>query len=191
MSESLFDMVAIIGFVCAFVCTVVAVMMFFVLHIRAVHDELTGALARRTIEQMREGRRGIMRVGDVTVSGGAVPASRGSRDASGSLHIRIVEGPTSLVEEKAAESCTEIPCKKSNAATGAAEAESLTTLLSQDEGGAGQGVASAELSIKHRDRDCETTLLAASNGPSEEAGQGSADAKIPDDWDDGCTASLS
>ena len=119
MSESLFDMVAIIGFVCAFVCTVVAVMMFFVLHIRAVHDELTGALARRTIEQMREGRRGIMRVGDVTVSGGA------------------------------------------------------------------------ELSIKHRDRDCETTLLAASNGPSEEAGQGSADAKIPDGWDDGCTALLS
>ena len=159
MTEESFGLIATIGFTCAFVCAVVAIVMFFVLHIREVRDELTGASARRSIAQMREGRRGVLRVGDVTVSGGTAVAARAAGVASGSLHVRMADGAAKPVEDEPAPARTEVPFNETPLAGEHADGERLTTLLSQKSDVETKAASPERLAEKQQVKDCETTLL--------------------------------
>ena len=55
---STFGMIATLGYSFAAVFTLLAVVYYFLRHVRAVRDEMTGKTAQREIADIRSGRRG-------------------------------------------------------------------------------------------------------------------------------------
>lgn len=90
MGAETYGMIATAGYALALALAAAAIVMFFVLHIREVRDELTGKSARRAIEEMREGRRGTIRVAGAAAVGASGAGTAVPGEGSGSLHVREV-----------------------------------------------------------------------------------------------------
>ncbi len=162
MSAAAFGLTAIICYSLAAVCVAIAVILFFVLHIRDVCDDLTGRTAQRAIAQLRSGssNRSKFFGGEER---GAAAKNAGKRrsslqkDSSGSLKLRHFSNedniPTAHMDEDAA-ATTMLGAQ-------ADEADAMpTTML-----GAADGTVEAPCS----EDDMATTMLSASGADPEDS----------------------
>lgn len=92
MDAEAFGVVAVVGYVFAAIFAVIAVTLFFTLHIRSVRDDLTGRTAERAIADLREGRGNRSRFFGGEERGSAARSGAKSRVSvkgdSGSLKLR-------------------------------------------------------------------------------------------------------
>ncbi len=143
---STFGMIATLGYSFAAVFTLLAVVYYFLRHVRAVRDEMTGKTAQREIADIRSGRRGRSWLG--TQSSGIFSDVHGAQrtpagTGSGSLHVRNVEVATNVITplgENDSELSTTLLSSQASSTT--SETEAGTTLLSSQS-----------------DSETETTLL--------------------------------
>lgn len=150
---STFGMIATLGYSLAAVFALLAVVYYFLRHVRAVRDELTGRTAQREIADMRAGRRGHSWLGSKSFAtpaglGGSRGAATG--EGSGSLHVRNVEAPTNIVTPMP-EGDSELGTTllSAQASTSAPETEAGTTLLtSQSDTEAGTTLLSNEGEVR-------------------------------------------
>lgn len=163
---STFGMIATIGYALAAVFALLAVAYYFLRHVRAVRDELTGRTAQREIADMRAGRRGHTWLGSASsaaVDTGAVSIST-NHEKSGSLHVRNVEASTNVVVPTADVRSEQGTTLLGVTASDSAATEAGTTLLgaskSTETGTTLLGV-SEEATVPAETSETSTTLLSS------------------------------
>ncbi|WP_130810263.1 hypothetical protein [Olsenella sp. Marseille-P4559] len=147
-----------VGYVLAALLALVAVILFFTLHIRSVRDELTGRTAAAAIAQMRgmtwaarRRREAVAR--RLTADGTGAPEGEGS----GSLHLRMVD----------------VPGRKAGDTAGPARTadEAVTTMLASGHDGEDEGdeAMTTTLSLGADGGDEDMTVVVTDGAPAEAA----------------------
>lgn len=123
MDAEAFGVVAVVGYVFAAIFAVIAVILFFTLHIRSVRDDLTGRTAERAIADLREGRGNRSRF-----FGGE---ERGSAARSGAKSRVSVKGDSGILKLRR-HSSGEEPADATGATGAVVEDFALTTAIGAD-----------------------------------------------------------